>query len=102
MQVNKKILENSIILASENNISGDLLDGEVAILNLKDGIYYGLNSVGNRIWKLIQRPISVEEMISILLDEFDVDEETCYQEVINLLEDLSARNLIEINNAHLA
>ena len=98
MFVKAQIGNSSIIFASKDNISGDLMDGEAAILNLKDGVYYGLNSVGNRIWKLIHVPISVGELVNKLLDEYDIDQETCYQEVVALVVELAKRNLVDIDN----
>lgn len=98
----KEIFEDSIVVATMDQVSGDLSDGEVAILNLKDGVYYGLNSVGGRIWNLIQQPRYVREVRDILLDEYDIDHETCSLELFSLLRDLSKRKLIEVDNEHLS
>ena len=40
-----------------------VLEGEAVILSLHDGIYYGLNSVGLRIWELIQQPRSLGSIL---------------------------------------
>lgn len=91
------IHENTIVLAGSQQVTGDLPDGEVVILNLKDGVYYGLNVVGGRIWELIQQPMTVRELQSVLIEEFDVDEQQCYRDVVRLLGDLAARDLIYLN-----
>jgi hypothetical protein len=46
---------HSIVVATKDQVSSDL-GGEVAILDLKAGVYYGLDTVGARIWNLIQEP----------------------------------------------
>ena len=47
-------LETMIVVSKEQ--ASAALGDEAAILNLKDGVYYGLDPVGARIWKLVQTP----------------------------------------------
>ena len=96
--MNNRIVEQSTIVVSSQQVSGDLLDGEVAILNLPDGVYYSLTDVGGRIWNLIQQPKTVHELNEILLQEYDVDPEICSHELMDLLQDLANHGLIIINN----
>jgi len=100
--MDQTISENSRVAVTSNQVSGDLLDGEVVIMNLKDGVYYGLNSIGGRIWALIHQPKTVSELRDILLQEYDVDKERCTDELLALLQDLVSRGLIEIINGTLA
>lgn len=96
--MNNRILEQSTVVVSSQQVSGDLLDGEVAILNLPDGVYYSLDEVGGRIWNLIQQPKTVRELTEILLQEYDIDPEICSHELMDLLQDLAEHGLIIINN----
>ena len=89
------ITERSIITAAQDQVSVDL-DGEVVILNLKDGVYYGLETVGARVWELIQEPRTLKEILEVLLQEYDVEPDRCAHELRALLEDLAAKELIEI------
>ena len=43
------------MVATKDQVSCDLA-GEAAILNIKSGVYYGLDPVGARIWNLMQEP----------------------------------------------
>lgn len=96
-ELEKRTLEFSTIVASSQQISSDL-GGEVVILNLKSGVYHGLNEVGASIWKLIQEPRTIEEIKQKLLEEYDVEPEQCESDVIELLENLLVAELIVINN----
>ncbi|NOZ28715.1 MAG: lasso peptide biosynthesis PqqD family chaperone [Chloroflexi bacterium] len=89
------ITERSIITAAQDQVSVDL-DGEVVILNLKDGVYYGLETVGARVWELIQEPKTLKEILETLLQEYDVEPDRCARELQALLEDLAAKELIEV------
>jgi len=90
-----EISPSSIISVSEENVYCNIED-EIVILDLGEGIYYGLNPVGARIWDLIQKPKKVSDILEILLDEYDVEEEECKSDLIELLEQLSLKKLIKI------
>ena len=66
------ISRDSMVVVSQDQVSCDL-SGESAILNLKAGVYYGLNEVGTRIWKLIQEPRRVGDLRDTILEEYEVD-----------------------------
>lgn len=83
------------VTAAKDQVSCDLA-GEVAILNIKSGIYYGLDEVGSSVWDLIQQTKTVAEVRDALLQEYDVDAETCERDLIALLRELSSKELIEI------
>lgn len=88
------ITEHSVIMAVDHQISGELPDGEAVILNLKNGVYYGLNQVGSRIWSMIKQPISAHEICEILLNDFNVEREQCIRDVLSLLNEMDANQLI--------
>ncbi len=90
-----KLSKNSTITVANQVVSCDLID-EAAILNLKDGIYYGLDPVGARIWNLIQTPRQVNEILETLLTEYDVTEEECQNDLLELLQELLNKELIKI------
>ncbi|MDP3566401.1 MAG: PqqD family protein [Methanobacteriales archaeon HGW-Methanobacteriales-1] len=90
------ISDLSVISVTKEAVHCDLED-EVVILGLKDGVYYGLNPVGAFIWNLIQKPITVKEIKEAILNEYDVEEEVCENDLIELLGNLQEKNLIEIS-----
>ena len=80
----------SVVVAAKDQVSCDL-SGEAAILNLDDGMYYGLNEVGARIWSLLSEPTTVSEILDQLEREFDVDSEQCEKDLVMLLSQLQGR-----------
>ena len=83
----------SIVVAAKEQVSCNLAE-EAVILNLKAGVYYGLNPVGARIWNLIQEPRTVHEIRDAILEEYDVDPDRCESDLLVLLRDLAAKELI--------
>jgi len=88
------ISTSSVVVAAKDQVSSDLGE-EVVILDLKQGVYYGLDAVGARIWDLIQEPKAVNEIRDVLLDEYEVEPERCERDLLTLLEELVAENLVE-------
>jgi hypothetical protein len=86
---------DSVVCLSRYQASRELGD-ELVILDFKKGFYFGLNQVGARIWALLGEPTRVTEIRSRLLEEFAVDAEICEDDLLRLLEDLLARDLIEV------
>jgi hypothetical protein len=84
-------------VVSKDQISCYLTE-ETAILDVKLGIYYGLNPVGTRIWQLIQEPRTVYEVRDALLEEYEVAPERCERDVLALLQELASKGLIEIKD----
>ena len=53
-----KVRAQSNLLAFWKSLS-DVQGDEVVLLNLRDGVYYGLDGVGARVWTLVQEPRTV-------------------------------------------
>jgi hypothetical protein len=66
-------------------IDGELDDNQV-MMHLDKGKYYGLDPVAKRIWQLVEEPKSINEITSILLEEFKVSHEQCSEDVKEFLE----------------
>lgn len=91
------ILNNTKIAAIPDQVSTNLED-EAVILSLKDGVYYGLNPVGARIWELLQVPRTVAELSDIILQEYNVEPSQCQDDLVKLLNELASRGLIELQD----
>ena len=91
------VLDNATVVAVNEQVCADLA-GESVILNLKSGVYYGLNEVGAKIWQLIQQPKTVTEIREALLQDYDVEPEDCQRDLLILLQELAAVKLIEVKH----
>ncbi len=71
------------------------LHDEVVLLNLEEHEYYGLDSVGADIWRLLLEHGSVEGAAKALLSVYDVDEQTARTDVRTLVDELMASGLLK-------
>jgi hypothetical protein len=99
--VKRTLSTSSSVVAAKDQVSSDL-GGEVAILDLKAGTYYGLDTVGARIWGLIQEPRTVREIRDVLVSEYEVEPGRCESDLIALLQRLADEGLIEVRDGTLA
>ncbi len=95
--VTMELTESSTVKAVDHQTSAEV-DGENVILDLEDGVYYGLNAVGTQVWNRIQDPTAVGKIVSDLAAEYDVDYERCFDDIVSLLEDLAENGLIVIED----
>lgn len=85
------------VVATKDQVSSELGEDAV-ILNLKTGIYHGLDAVGARIWHLIQEPRTVNDILNTLLQEYEIEPERCERELVALLQKLADAELVKVSN----
>lgn len=88
----------SVVVASEDQVSTEL-DGQAVILNLADGVYYGLDPIGARVWAMITEPRPVSELRDAIVQAYEVDADTALSDLLDLLGDLAERGLVEVRPA---
>jgi hypothetical protein len=72
------------------------LSGESVLLDLKSGVYFGLNGVGTRIWTLMNEGGSLEDVGRVLCDEFDVAPPDVRGDVLRFASELCAHGLCHV------
>lgn len=88
---------DDVVTAARDQVSADV-DGEAVILNLADGIYYGLDGVGARIWELLATPRTAGELRDAIAAEYEVDAGVVWRDLADLLASLAERRLVEITS----
>lgn len=76
-------------------MSADLA-GEVVIVNLNNGVYYGLDGVGYRMWSLIQEGKTVQQIRDTIVEEYEVEPKRLEQDLLGLLQQMADEALIEL------
>ncbi|MGF1542644.1 MAG: PqqD family protein, partial [Pleurocapsa sp.] len=79
---------------SPNHLYSEIAD-EAVILDLESGVYYGLNSVGVDIWQWLQQPQTAQNLLSLVLEEYEVTPEQAEQDIQSILQEMLDKGLIE-------
>jgi hypothetical protein len=90
------MIDKKVKISQAENVLSTAVDDDVVFMSIESGEYFSSNDVAQRIWELIEKPQSFELVVKQLLEEFDVDEATCYQETSELLEKMKKNELIVI------
>jgi hypothetical protein len=94
--VTRDFLSGPTVVAAADEILVSDFGDELVLLNLRDGVYYGLDGVGARIWTLIKQPTTLDAIRDTLVAEYEVDLARCEKDLARLLADLVTRGLAEI------
>ncbi|MBV7333090.1 PqqD family protein [Chloroflexi bacterium TSY] len=84
---------NSIFTISASVVASEL-DGEVILLDVQSGNYYGLKNVGVFVWQMLKNDASFDEMSDAIVAEYMVSQERCRADLTELLEDMLQRGII--------
>ncbi len=71
-------------------------DGEIVILDLNKGCYFGLDEVGTRVWQLMSEGVTLEQAVERLLPEYDVPSNRMLADFLVLGNEWLTRGLVQL------
>lgn len=78
-----------------NDVVAREVGGEMVLLDLASGQYFGLDTVGGRIWQLLsERPCTLGELCDRIEAEFDAPRAQIEADLMALAHDLHEQELI--------
>ena len=90
------ITTDSIVVAAKEQISTQV-DDEAALLNLKTGVYFGLDPMGAYIWQMLREPVSVQTLTARLQEDYsNIDAEIVANDLRFFLEQMLEAGLVEL------
>lgn len=83
---------------SAYTVSDDVIESpvgdELVMLHLGNSTYYGLDSMGVRVWTLIKEGQSPDDIRDTLAQDYDVDPEIIAADVARFLDELEANGMV--------
>ncbi|NLA27362.1 MAG: PqqD family protein [Firmicutes bacterium] len=70
------------------------LEGEGVLLNPVDGKYFGLNAVGLSVWDRMDGKCTLEKIVTLLLEEYEVERPVLEKDIVELASQMAAGGLI--------
>jgi hypothetical protein len=87
------LASDAVIAASPDAIMSDV-DGEIMLIMVSTGRYFGLDAVGGEVWRRIQQPVHIGELVEGLKAHFKGDEAVIEREALAFVNILSDRGLL--------
>ena len=81
-------MDRSSLIHMKRQLNVTDLSGEKVMIDFETGKYLLIKGVGNYIWDMIQSDITVGDIISKLMEEYDVSEAECESSVMDFLNKL--------------
>ncbi len=81
-------MDRSSLIHMKRQLNVTDLSGEKVMIDFETGKYFLIKGVGNDIWDMIQSDITVGDIISKLMEEYDVSESECESSVMDFLNKL--------------
>ena len=90
------ITPDSTVVAAKEQISTQV-DDEAALLNLRTGVYFGLDPMGAYIWQMLREPVKVKELTARLQNDYsNIDAEIVANDLRVFLERMLEAGLVEL------
>jgi len=71
------------------------MDGDMVMLSIETGNYFGVSGVGPFIWELMGSPQTLGQLVDAVCAEFEVDAETASVDIETFLGNLRQNGMIE-------
>jgi coenzyme PQQ synthesis protein D (PqqD) len=72
------------------------VDGEVVMMSIEQGRYFGLDDIGSDVWKRLDQPCSFATLIDRLVADYDADRATIAADVEALLGRMAAQDVVRL------
>jgi len=89
-------LDPGALLTRSPDIVASEVDGELVLVSVQDGKYYGLDPVGSEIWRQLEQPRTVTALTAALQQHFDGDAATIERETVAFIDQLAAQALVTV------
>lgn len=88
-------LDPSAPLLRSPDMLASQVDGELVLISIEDGKYFGLDSVGTAIWHLLEAPRSSAAVIEALQARFEGDPADIERDTLAFIDQLVTNGLLK-------
>ena len=89
MNLNQKITFADTVFAQE-------VDGEMVLLDMNSENYFGLDEVGTAIWQAMQEKETLQEVLDVLLEQYEVESDVLEKDLSDFVAKLAESELVEV------
>lgn len=86
-------------LVKDEDVLFTSMGEDAVLLHVNRGDYYSLNKVGARLWVLADGTRSIDDLATMITEEFEIDREQAEKDIIELAEQLANEELVKVVEA---
>jgi len=91
----RAIAEKTVISRSPAVLAAEV-DGEIVMMSIEKGRYFGLDDIGSDIWKRIEQPCSFAALVDGLATDYEADRGTIAADVTTLLAQMAEQDVVRL------
>ena len=91
------INETSVFRIPEN-VESTTIDEDIVLLNFETGDFYGINSIGSKVFSMVEERYNFGDILKQIQSEYDVPEEVLRTDLIALFGELKENGLVELGH----
>ena len=91
----KRVLSMASRVRIPESIAVHDLQGELLLLNSATGVSVSLDQMGTRMWELVQEHHALHSVLDALLQEYDVTESQCEQDLLGFVVRMLEQGFVE-------
>jgi hypothetical protein len=100
----KSVVQPGQIFVRSQAVVSRLIGGEMLVVPVRGNVgdlasIYSFNEIGSLLWKLLEIPKRLTELLAAVEREYDVDSETARQDVERFVSDMLSAGLVEVRPA---
>ncbi len=85
---------DTLVAKNSDQIIDRVVDSEALLIHLSSGDYFSLDSVGTCIWESIDGSKTIQDLVDLVLEEYNVDSEQAGADVLRLVKKLADEGLV--------
>ena len=89
-------LNAATVVQRVDTVMSNSVDGDLVMMDVERGSYYGLDRIGTDIWNRLEKPTSVRALCEALRTVYRVEPATCERDVLHLLGQMHDAGLIRV------
>ena len=94
---NEKKVNLKTIISRNPEIIHSLMDKEVVMMSGDQGLFFGIDTIGARIWNMLETPAKVEDLIEKLVADYDVEHSVCQNDTLQFLNEMLVKKVILVS-----
>jgi hypothetical protein len=89
-------IADATIISRSTSILTAEVNGEIAMMSIEQGCYFGLDYIGSDIWKRIEPPCSFSILIDGLAADYEANRATIVTDVQRLLSIMAKHDVVRL------
>jgi len=95
MASHEAITLDSVVTQVQSVMSADV-GKELVVLHVEKNAYYDTDAIGADIWHRLAQPIRVRTLCDNFIQEYAVDPDTCYRDVLAFLNEAVQEDVVRV------